>query len=81
MPHVTTDYMHQRECVISRLQLEIGQAVSSAVARPDGVTAAEVLIALNGAAQRWAREIHKQDIAESDPANTALKSADEGGVS
>ena len=69
MPHVITDHMHQRECVIARLQLEIGQAVSAAVARPEGVTAAEVLIALNGAAQRWAREIYKQDIAENDPAN------------
>ena len=69
MPHVITDYMHQRECVITRLQLEVGQAVSAAVARPEGVTAAEVLIALNGAAQRWAREIHKQDVTENDPAN------------
>ena len=69
MPHVITDYMHQRECVIARLQRDITEAVSAAVARPEGVTAAEVLIALNGAAQRWAREIHKQDVAENDPAN------------
>ena len=60
----TTDYKHQRECVIARLQLEIGQAISAAVARPEGVTAVEVLIALNGAAQWWMREIHKQEIAE-----------------
>ena len=72
MPHVLTDYMHKRECVIARLQLKIGKAVSAAVARPEGVTASEVLIALNGAAQRWSREIHKQDIAENDPANKGV---------
>lgn len=73
MPNVITEYMHKRECVIARLQLEIGRTISAAVARPEGVTAAEVLIALNGAAQRWAREIHVQDVGEKDPVNKELK--------
>lgn len=68
MPYVITDYMHKREVVIARLQSEITNAIASAADRPEVLTAAEILIALNEAAQRWARELHKQDVAENDPA-------------
>jgi hypothetical protein len=64
MSYLITDYAHQRECIIARLQFEIGQAISLAASRSEGVTAAEVLIALNIIAQQWAREIHEQDVAE-----------------
>ena len=69
MPHTITDYQHEWECVIARLNMEIGHAVSAAVARPEGLTAVEAVIALTLQAQAWAREQHKQDVAESDPAN------------
>lgn len=72
MKHVITEYMHQRECVIADLQLKIANIISTAAIMPEGVTPAEVLIALNGAAQRWAREIHKQNIEANDPANSEI---------